>query len=821
MPQRTASPLSKLLPTVRHAHTINERFRFANTTRLHLPLDAGDADRHTAGHLAGVFKQRTGRRPRLTRTTRYIQHHVIWLGEDDAFDIPRHLVPEHDEGYGLRIDRRGILLAAHDAPGLAHAVRTLTQWLDGTTTARKAAATAGVAGVEITDWPAMRWRGVMVDVGRQVERTDHLERMIRDLAHYKKNMFVLYFEDKYRWRSRPELAHDIGYTADDFARLARVADEQHVQFVPALASLGHCEGLLRHPSLAPLREEHAVYQLSLRHAGTRRLLRDLYEELLPLYAGQFFHVNCDESPLLAGPENAGKKWFRESLRLFRDHLVFLHDLCAAHGKRIMVWGDMLLHHGEILDGLPRDILIVDWDYGPMLGRKPRAATAWFVDQGFDVLVAPAAGRSAEIGVIDHMQLSDNVPGFIQLGRDAGAVGEMTTMWEMFTTNPLVLWPGLVASAQCAWADKTNPARLGHDVAAHLYGQGAAAPLVKAWQKLGGDAFSKRYFGGRTNPEVPGYRTYHIDAHELVPTDPMLYLTYRRDDWPRTIVRDATAGLEHLRQAIGHTEADDVLEAFEAGGTLQLYQGMLRQAVDDAAARIIEAERARRRGDLQQAAGRVTTAAERLRELDELAAGVLDRVVRTWKRTRRGDDPALDNHFRMRLRLTRRTLRSHIRRLDRAAARLRAGRDAELGEIVGGQNVIFYDARNPSPRLVDVWHHWIEASDDARHWRRIMAKGWFILERQHYAIAQVLEAGWLPRHLRVRTRRLHIDPKRYPLGERLRIRAARTLTPAQAIDNVDADFETRDLRIVFRDDVTYEATDYDDKTVTVTYQRVDR
>ena len=813
----TTLNLPRLLPAVRHLHPLDETWRPSERTRLHLPLDASAADARTAEQLAAAFKRCTGRRPRLARTPRYVQHHAIWLGEDDRhFDIPCQLIPPEDEAYALRVTRPGALLAGRDEAGLAHAVRTLEQWLEGDSA-------KGVAGVEIRDWPAMRWRAVMVDVGRQVETVDHLERMIRQLAHFKKNMFVLYFEDKYRWQSRPELAHPIGYTADDFARLARVADEHHVQFVPALASLGHCEGLLNHPSLAPLREEHAMYQLSLRHKGTRRLLRDLYGELLPLYAGRFFHVNCDESPLLAGPENAGKKWFRESLSLFRDHLVFLHDLCADHGKRIMVWGDMLLHHPEILDGLPRDIVIVDWDYGPMLGRPPRDATRWFVEQGFDVMVAPAAGRSAEVGVMDHMQISDNVPGFIKLGQEAGALGEMTTMWEMFTTNPLVLWPGLVASAQCAWASDTDAKRLARNVASHLYGPDAAGPLVKAWKKLSGDAFSERYFGGNKNPEVPGYRAYHIDAHELVPTDPMLYLTYRRNAWPRAIVRDATAGLEHLRQAPATpatpaTQNDDVLEAFETGGMLQLYQGMLRQAVDEAGVGVVEAERARRRGQLQQAAGRVTIASERLRELDTLAKAVLDRVVRTWKRTRRTDDPALDEHFRLRLRLSRTALRPHIQRLDRAAARLRSGRDAELDAIIGNQNVIFYDTLNPSPRLVDVWGLSIDASDDGQSWQRIMAKGWFMLARQRYAIAQVLQNNWLPRYLKVRTRRLHIDPKRYPPGERLRIRVARTLTPAEAIDKLDADFETRDLRVNFRDDMTYEPTHFDAKTITTTYER---
>ncbi|MEX0887731.1 MAG: beta-N-acetylhexosaminidase, partial [Phycisphaeraceae bacterium] len=791
---RSADPLTAdLLPTPRESHILSDAFTLDARARIHLPLTATDADRRSADALATLLKAHAGHRPRQAPTTRYIHHHVIHVGREPAFDIPRDWVPTPAEGYALRITRDGILLAGRDEAGLHYAVQTLAQVLR-----LRRRAGARVPGFDIRDWPAMRWRGVMVDVGRQVEKPDHLADMIRQLASFKKNMFVLYFENKYRWKSHPELAHPVGYTADDFKMLAATAAEHHVQFVPAFASLGHCEGLLRHPGLAHLREENAVYQLALRHKGTRRLLRDLYTELLPLYDGQFFHVNCDESPLLAGPPGAGKAWFRESLARFRDHLIFLHDLCARHGKRIMAWGDMLLHHPEILHGLPRDIVVVDWDYGPMLGRPARKATRWFRDQGFDVIVAPAAGRSAEVGVMKHMQIADNVPAFIQLGHDAGAVGEMTTMWEMFTTNPLVLWPGLVASAQCAWAPDTSAARLPRRVAAHLYGQSAAAPAVRAWRKLSGDAFDQRYFGGRHKPEIPGYRTYHIDAHELVPTDPMLYLTYKRDPWPKRIVGDASAGLDHLREAIAATRqaaaggpgarrhashapiTAHTLEAFETGGLLELYQGMLRQAVNDAGLHIVDAERDRRRNRIKSAASRVRAAHDALAPLADLTATLLTRVVATWKRTRHAHDPALEDTYLRRLRLSRTTLRRHLARLGRAADHLAAGRDVELAHIVGGQTALFYDAHNPSRHLVDVWQQRIEASDDGRTWRTIMSKGWFMLTRQHYAIAQVLDRGHLPRLIRLTTNRLHIDPERHPPGDRLCIRVARTLTPADIL-----------------------------------------
>lgn len=788
-----------LLPAPRECVFEGRGFVLDDRVRIFHPLDADAADRRAASNLADELKRWTGIRPRRIGVPRYVGGHLLYLGREPGFEVRPGWVPEDAEGYGIESAHAGVLLAGRDAAGLYYAVATFAQVLR-----LRRIGGAKIPAFHVRDRPRMRWRGVMIDVGRQVERPDFLDRFIRDLAAYKKNMIVLYFEDKYRWRTRPELSHVLGYTEEDFARLAKTAAEHHMEFVPAPASLGHCEGILRHPSLAHLREERSVYQLSLRHRGTRALLRSLYGELLSLYPGRFFHVNCDESPLLAGPPGAGRSYFRESLRRFREHLVFLHDFCARHGKRIMVWGDMLLHHPQILENLPRDIVVVDWEYGPVLDQ-PRAAPAWFRERGFEVIVAPAAGRSASVGVMPSMQMADNVPGFIRLGYESGACGEMATMWEMFSTNPLVLRPGLVASAACGWDPVgEDPVRLPGRVAEHCFGPEAADAVVTAWRELSGEGFMRRYRNRHGGPEVAGYRTYHIDSHELVPSDPMVYLTYREDPWAESVAGDAAAGLKHLQSAIADARWNrENLEAFEAGGLLQRFQGELRCAINRAGRSMLAAARAGRKHRLDEAARHTATARVELEQLRELASKLGRHASRIWRRTRHPHDPALEDIYLRRLRFARRSLSGHIRRLKRLGDRLDAGESVALDASLGNQDVLFYDAFNPSRTLIDIWSQRVEASDDGESWTTVLTKGWFILSRQHYAVAQILPGGWLPRRLRLATQRLHIDPVRYPMEERLRIRVARTLSPGAILDGPPgADFETSDLRLIFRRDVEY-------------------
>ena len=192
-----------------------------------------------AAVLADDLEAAIGRRLRIVRVPWYAGEQAIWVGDERPFQIPVNWVPTQAEGYALRIDSAGVLLAGADSAGLFYATRTFAQILR-----LRAAGGNALPGVAIRDWPALRYRGVMLDIARQVERADYMQTFVRKLADYKTNLFALYFEDKFRWKKHASLSHPLGYKAAEFRALAKVAEEHHMEFVPALASLGHCEGIL-------------------------------------------------------------------------------------------------------------------------------------------------------------------------------------------------------------------------------------------------------------------------------------------------------------------------------------------------------------------------------------------------------------------------------------------------------------------------------------------------------------------------------------------------------------------------------------------------
>ncbi len=819
--------LAEIIPTPRECQWSPGALRLSGSFRIHHPLGAAEADIRTARLLAGALAEATGLRLRVLPTTRYVNHHVLYVGTDDGFALgpagaasaarrdrgrspfsadgktgeSPAAVPAESESYAAFVDARGVLLAGADSAGLFYAVQTLAQILR----LRRSAGPA-VPRVAIRDWPALPLRAVMIDIARQVERADWMEQFVRRLAAYKKNMFVLYFEDKFRWGKHPRLSHPLGYSADEFRRLAATAEENHMEFVPALASLGHCEGILRHEELAHLREEGAIYQLTLRKPGTRRLLEDLYSEILPLYRGRYFHVNCDESPLLAGPPGSPKGYLQESIRLFGEHLVFLHDLLARHGKEMMMWGDMLLHHPEIMKGLPRDIIVVDWDYGSMVKRR-REAPARFRREGFRVMVAPAAQRSAEVCYPQSMMMRENIPYFLRHGLEAGAIGEMTTCWEMFSTNSIVGLPGLVASAQYAWnPGAVEPAKIASAVAANLHGPEAAPHVVKAYRHLSSHRFLERYFAEARNPATRRRRTYHLDSHEFVATDPMVYLTYRRSKWAEGTVKQALAGVRDSAAGLARARWGRTALAVGAlAGRHQAFQALRRVAVNEAGQLAVRAESLRRQGRLAEAGEALAEAGEQLAALCRMAEALVGPTRRIWEITRPKNDPGLEECFLRRVRLTRDSLRAHVARLKAAIDALARGRDASIDAVFGGDPALVIQAPNPSSRLIDLLKPAISVCDDRKTWRPVQHKNWFILEKQTYVWVSVPQAGRkLPRYVRIHTTRTHIDPRSYPLADRYTVAAARTLRPGEILDGPPkADLETADWRLVFTPALQYE------------------
>src|SRR5262245_47036725 len=239
-----------------------------------------------------------------------------------------------DEGYRLEVKSGAVRVTARTAAGLFYGVQTLRQMVHAD----------GIPAAVIADRPALRWRGLQDDVSRgPVPTREALERRVRTAAEYKINLYALYFETAFAYRSQPVLAAPGGaITAAELEALTAYAAKHHVTVMAEQQSLGHLERLLRWEHYKGLAESDGSGTLSPAKPGTYTLLDSMYREIAPLTTAPFLHVGGDEPADLGTGQSRATVQSAGYPTTYLKHLRRLHDLLAPLGKRTMVWGDEAL-----------------------------------------------------------------------------------------------------------------------------------------------------------------------------------------------------------------------------------------------------------------------------------------------------------------------------------------------------------------------------------------------------------------------------------------------------------------------------------------------
>lgn len=307
-----------------------------------------------------------------------------------------------DEGYTLSVTSSKISIKANKPAGLMYGVQTLLQLFPPQIESAKAEQNVSwqVPQVEITDYPRVGWRGLMLDVSRHFFTVDEVKQYIDNMVKYKYNMFHWHLTDDEGWRieikSLPKLTEvgawrqeQIGwfgsfsqpdpnapkayggfYTQEQIKDVINYAKERNVQIMPEIDVPGHSSAILAaYPELAcfPGSEDHfvrtgapfldwntggrpaAIYENTLCPSNEKvyEYMDKIMTEVAALFPFDYIHTGGDEAPYTFWEKSdAVKKLMqREKIKDMAGVQSYfgkrLEQIILSKGKKMMGWDEIL------------------------------------------------------------------------------------------------------------------------------------------------------------------------------------------------------------------------------------------------------------------------------------------------------------------------------------------------------------------------------------------------------------------------------------------------------------------------------------------------
>ena len=467
-----------------------------------------------------------------------------------AGPAPLELLPVPEEGWGqsyaLSVNADRMLVQSSSDRGLLHGVQTLRQLiranLDG----------ARVPAMEVRDWPSLRYRAFQDDLTRGPSTLlSVLQREVAIGAEVKMNVFTYYMEHQFAFTKHPVIGPEGGsLTADELRRLVDLARRYGVDILGNQQSFGHFYHILKHEEYAHLRETGGI--LCPVKEESYQLLDDLYSEQAPVLPFPFFNVCCDETHGLGkGPSKALAEQIGVGA-VYAGHLSRVHGILKErYGKRMMMWGDIILRHPEHLKLIPQDTVMLTWGYGPRESFEDQIIP--FAESGYEFFVCPGVNCWSRI-LPDFAAAATNIRNFVRDGAKHGALGMLNTAWDDDGENFCAPnWHGILWSAECAWnASTTTLDEFERRVGAVLFGEA-------------GDHFGQAIALLATTHSLPGWERMHDRRFWRLDTGECPVSEAASRAQARQLLEVVEPAMVHLKQAQRDARVNaDVLDYFLFG-----------------------------------------------------------------------------------------------------------------------------------------------------------------------------------------------------------------------------------------------------------------
>ncbi|MBO9618062.1 MAG: family 20 glycosylhydrolase [Niabella sp.] len=424
-----------------------------------------------------------------------------------------------DEGYTLSVTSGNVVIKANKPAGLFYGVQTFLQLLPPQIESTEKV--TGVAWktpvVEITDYPRVGWRGLMLDVSRHFFTVAEVKKYIDNMSRFKYNMFHFHLTDDEGWRiqikSLPKLT-EVGawrinrtglfntfspaepdekrsyggfYTQEEIKELVQYAKERFINIVPEIDVPGHSlAAIASYPELSctegadkyqvrfgqPIMDwSHGAPPIAMidntlcpANEKVYGFMDKVITEVAQLFPFPYIHVGGDEAP-----HNFWEKSPQVQELMKKEKLTTIPQVQAYFEKRlekiVNAKGKKLMGWDEILEGgISPTAALMSWR-GEKYGIEASQSKHYVVmsPTQYTYIDYMQGDVSTEVPIYASLRLSKTYE-FNPIPQGANAAYVLGGQANLWTENVYTMrqaeymtWPRGLAIAESVWspADKKN------------------------------------------------------------------------------------------------------------------------------------------------------------------------------------------------------------------------------------------------------------------------------------------------------------------------------------------------------------------------------
>lgn len=283
-----------------------------------------------------------------------------------------------DEAYKLTVSSDKIEVEASTTTGCFWAVQTIRQLMKLT-----GRGSYTVAGCQIEDRPAYKWRAFMLDEVRNFKGKEIVKGLLDQMALLKLNIFHWHLTDdqgwrieikKYplltevgAWRDSTQLfqtkkydpyAHGGFYSQEDVKEIVAYAAKLHITIVPEIEMPGHASAAIAaYPWLGANGEKIKVpnnfgdgrndYAFNVADEKVYYFIEDVLKEVMTLFPGKVIHIGGDEVNYEAWgkSEAVNALMKKEGFKTYSDVQMYftnrVSNFIGKKGRRMMGWNEIM------------------------------------------------------------------------------------------------------------------------------------------------------------------------------------------------------------------------------------------------------------------------------------------------------------------------------------------------------------------------------------------------------------------------------------------------------------------------------------------------